>query len=58
MTSGGTSGPRLNDELAVDPGRIEGLAAVFAQLNLTYSIELWSADRSELLRELDGRSTP
>jgi hypothetical protein len=38
----------------VDPSRVEDLATVFTGLNLTYSIELWNAGGTELLRELDG----
>jgi hypothetical protein len=38
----------------VDPTRVDELAAVFSGLNMRYSIELWNAARTELLRELDG----
>ncbi|MEU4401010.1 hypothetical protein [Micromonospora orduensis] len=38
----------------VDPSRVAELGAVFADLDLRYSIELWSDDRTSLLRELAG----
>lgn len=36
----------------VDPSRVDELGAVFADLGLSYSIELWSEDQASLLREL------
>ncbi|MGW2621651.1 hypothetical protein [Micromonospora taraxaci] len=38
----------------VDPGRLDELAAFFTGLSLRYSIELWSDDQTDLLRELAG----
>ena len=38
----------------VDPSRLDELGAVFADLGLRYSIELWSEDQTSLLRELAG----
>ncbi|TWG15838.1 hypothetical protein FHU34_111161 [Micromonospora taraxaci] len=38
----------------VDPSRLDELAAFFAGLSLRYSIELWSDDQTNLLRELAG----
>ncbi len=40
----------------VSPPRVEDLAAVFTGLNLRYSIELWNAEGTELLRELESES--
>lgn len=37
-----------------DPARVEELAAVFAGLDMRYSIELWDPDGSTLIRELNG----
>jgi hypothetical protein len=38
----------------VDPSRVDELAAVLAAAGLRYSIELWSDDRTSILRELAG----
>ncbi|NES25974.1 hypothetical protein GCE86_26085 [Micromonospora terminaliae] len=38
----------------VDPSRVDELGAILAGFGLRYSIELWSADRTSLLRELAG----
>lgn len=38
----------------VDPSRVDELGAVLAGLGLRYSIELWSDDRTSVLRELAG----
>ncbi|MFG2105573.1 hypothetical protein [Micromonospora chersina] len=38
----------------VDPSRVDELGAVLAGLGLRYSIELWSDDRTSILRDLAG----
>ncbi|MFG1675255.1 hypothetical protein [Micromonospora sp. NPDC049282] len=38
----------------VEPSRTEELGAVLAGFGLRYSIELWSEDRTTLVRELTG----
>ncbi|GIF26227.1 hypothetical protein BJ973_003497 [Actinoplanes tereljensis] len=36
----------------VDPARLDDLGAVLTAFDLRFSMELWSTDRTELLREL------
>jgi hypothetical protein len=36
----------------VEPSRLADLGAAFAHLDLKYSIELWNAEGTELVREL------
>lgn len=38
----------------VDPSRVEELAAVLASFGLRYEFELWSDDRTALIRKLAG----
>ncbi|WP_203907766.1 hypothetical protein [Rhizocola hellebori] len=40
----------------VDPSRLDELAVVFAGLDVRYSIELWNAEGTDLIRELKPQS--
>ena len=40
----------------VDPSRLADLAAVFENMGVRYELELWNAERTEIIRQLRSSS--